>query len=112
MHIGLIVGIGPAATAFYYQNMVRIHGEADQKMELTIVHATSRDLIQNIADHAPGKQARIFLGLVQRLQDAGAEAGGVTSIAGHFCINELEMLSPLPIINAIPELATELVRRT
>jgi len=50
--------------------------------------------------------------LVQRLQDAGAEAVGVTSIAGHFCINELEMLSPLPIINAIPELATELVRRT
>jgi aspartate/glutamate racemase len=29
MHIGLIGGIGPAATAFYCQNMVRIHGEAD-----------------------------------------------------------------------------------
>jgi hypothetical protein len=32
----------------------------------------------------------------------GAEAVAVTSMGGHFCIRELEAISPLPILNAIP----------
>jgi len=51
------------------------------------------------------------LRLTRRLQAAGAEAVAVTSIAGHFCIQELERLSPLPVINAIPEIEAELVNR-
>jgi len=35
----------------------------------------------------------------------------VTSIAGHFCVRELEALSPLPVINAIPVIEAELVNR-
>jgi aspartate racemase len=47
--------------------------------------------------------------LTRRLQAAGAEAVAVTSIAEHFCIHELEVLAPLPVINAIPEIKAELV---
>jgi aspartate racemase len=111
MHIGLIGGIGPAATEFYYRHLVRAHTAAGRAMELTIVHADVRVLLQNMADGSPDKQAKIFRRLVQRLQAAGAEAAAVTSMAGHFCIRELEPLSPLPIINALPELAAELARR-
>src|SRR5499426_1778972 len=102
MHIGLIGGIGPAATEFYYRNLVRAHDAAGRAMELTIVHAEVRDLIRNMNDGAPDKQAEIFLRLTRRLQAAGAEAVAVTSIAGHFCVRKLEALSPLPVINAIP----------
>src|SRR5215475_416808 len=111
MHIGLIGGIGPAATEFYYRNMAQASIAAGRRMELTIVHADSRELIQNLIDDAPDKQAEIFLGLTRRLQAAGAEAVAVTSIAGHFCIREFEALSPLPVINAIPEIEAELVNR-
>src|SRR5262245_49717669 len=111
MHIGLIGGIGPAATEFYYRNLVRAHVAANCAMELTIVHADVRDLIQNMSDNAPDKQAEIFLQLTRRLRAAGAEAVAVTSIAGHFCIRELEVLSPLPVINAIPEIEAALVNR-
>ena len=34
---------------------------------------------------------------------AGADAAAVTSMGGHFCIRELEAISPLPILNALPE---------
>jgi len=34
---------------------------------------------------------------------AGAGAVAVTSMGGHFCIRELEAISPLPILNALPE---------
>jgi aspartate racemase len=111
MHIGLIGGIGPAATEFYYRNLVRAHAAVGRALELTIVQADTRDLIQNMSDGAPDKQAEIFLRLARRLQGAGAEAVVVTSIAGHFCIREFEALSPLPVINAIPAIEAELVNR-
>src|SRR5215510_2868091 len=109
MHIGLIGGIGPAATEFYYRNLAHGHVAAGHALELTIVHADIRDLVRNMTDDAPDKQAEIFLRLTQRLQAAGAKAVAVTSIAGHFCIQELERLSPLPVINTIPEIEAALV---
>ncbi len=111
MHIGLIGGIGPAATEFYYRNLVRAHVAAGRALELTIVHSDMRDLVQNMNDGAPDKQAEIFLHLTRRLQAAGADVVAVTSIAGHFCIREFEALSPLPVINAIPEIEAALVNR-
>lgn len=111
MHIGLIGGIGPAATEFYYRHLVRAHAAAGRALELTIVQAEVRELMQNMSINAPDQQAETFLRLVRRLQAAGAEAAAVTSIAGHFCIQELERLSPLPLINAIPALGAELRQR-
>jgi len=111
MHIGLIGGIGPAATEFYYRGLVRAHDAADEPMELTIVHAQVRDLVRNVAAGAAREQADIFRALVARLAAAGAEAAAVTSMGGHFCIAELEAISPLPMINAIPILDAEFGRR-
>lgn len=39
MHIGMIGGIGPAATEFYYRHLVKAHASVNKVMELTIVHA-------------------------------------------------------------------------
>ena len=39
MHIGLIGGIGPAATDFYYRRLISIFASKKTKLELTIVHA-------------------------------------------------------------------------
>lgn len=111
MHIGLIGGIGPAATEFYYRGLVRAHDAADIPMELTIVHAQVRDLVRNVATGAAREQAAIFRDLVEKLAAAGAEAAAVTSMGGHFCIEELEAISPLPMINAIPILDAEFGRR-
>lgn len=102
MHIGLIGGIGPAATEFYYRGLVKAYAESGETMDLTIVHADTRQLLGNMARDASGDQAQVFLEFVRRLQAAGADAAVVTSLAGHFCIKELEAISPLPIINAIP----------
>lgn len=104
MHLGLIGGIGPAATEFYYRGLVRAFAARDRPMDLTIVHADTRDLLANMMSGNAEKQAEIFLGFVQRLQAAGADVAVVTSLAGHFCIRELEAISPLPLLSAIPAL--------
>jgi aspartate racemase len=104
MHIGLIGGIGPAATEYYYRGLIARHASSDTPLELTIVHADRRELAQNLANHDARKQADTFVHLVRRLAAAGARVAAVTSMAGHFCIGELEAMSPMPILNAIPEL--------
>ena len=111
MHIGLIGGIGPAATEFYYRGLVRAHASTGNAMDLTIVHADIRDLIRNATNGAGQEQAEIYLEFVKRLQSAGADAVAVTSLGGHFCIQELEAISPLPVINAIPVINAYLEQR-
>ncbi len=104
MHVGLIGGIGPAATEFYYRGLTRAFAAAGRKLELTIVNAEVREMTRNMDARDPGAQAKVFAELIGRLKAAGAKAAAVTSMGGHFCIRELSAVSPLPLINAIPEL--------
>src|SRR6516164_9597471 len=111
MHIGLIGGIGPAATDYYYRGLIERHAKSNTRLDLTIVHADLTQLAQNRADGNARRQAEIFLRLIQRLAAAGAELVAITSMGGHFCIEELKKLSPLPILDAIPEVDTAIRRR-
>ena len=103
MHIGLIGGIGPAATEFYYRGLTDRHAKLGTRLELTIANAELRDLVRNRANKDARKQAEIFAALILRLKAAGAQLAAVTSMGGHFCIGELLPISPLPILNGIPE---------
>ena len=74
MHIGLIGGIGPAATEFYYRGLIDRHAKSGTRLELTIANAEVRDLSQNLANKDARKQAEIFVVLITRLKAAGALA--------------------------------------
>ena len=111
MHIGLIGGIGLAATEFYYRGLFERHARSNTRLDLTIVHADVREMAANLAAGNPQAQAKIFAGLVGRLAGAGADAAAVTSMGGHFCIKELEAIAPLPILNGLPAVAAEISRR-
>ena len=111
MHIGLIGGIGPAATEFYYRHLVRHHEVAGRRLELTIVHADVRTLAANAVAGEAGAQAAEFVALTGRLKAAGAEAVAITSIGGHFCFHAFEPVSPLPALNIVPALAEGLRER-
>ena len=105
----MIGGIGPAATEFYYRNLVDIYNSSKYQLELTIVHADVNQLVANITSDSPDDQARIYRDFAQRLQSAGADVIVISSIAGHFCMPEFEKLSPLPIISILPALESEFV---
>lgn len=111
MHIGLVGGIGPAATDYYYRSLIKRHATSSVSLELTIVHADLAELVQNLANNDARKQAQIFVRLIQRLQAASADVAAITSIAGHFCVGELEAMSPLPIISALPVVDAAIKRR-
>ena len=111
MHIGLIGGIGPAATDFYYRGLIDRHVASGIPLEVTICHADVREMSRNLNDRTPARQAEIFARLVGRMKAAGAGAAAITSMGGHFCVNELIPISPLPVLDAIPEVGAEIKRR-
>ncbi len=99
MHIGLIGGIGPAATDYYYRGLIKAAATLGRDLELTLAHADTPTLLKNLADDDRLKQVGIYERLTSRLAAAGAECVVVTSIAGHFCIEEFKAISPLPVID-------------
>src|SRR5271155_1114847 len=111
MHIGLIGGIGPAATDFYYRRLIATFASNKAALELTIAHADTPTLLGNLASNNPAAQVAIYLRLTKRLVAAGAECVVVTSIAGHFCIDEFKVSSPLPVVDMISEVNRAIEQR-
>jgi len=105
MHIGLIGGIGPAATDFYYRRLITAFADKKAALELTIAHADTPTLVKNLASDNKAAQAAIFTRLTKRLATAGAECVAVTSIGGHFCIDAFKPTSPLPVVDLIVEVS-------
>ena len=104
MHVGLIGGIGPAATLVYYSALSRQCAAAGQRLHLTIANADTREMIANMEAGRPDLQAAIFATYVNQLKAAGCKAAALTSMGGHFCVEQLKAISSLPIISAIPAL--------
>jgi aspartate racemase len=111
MHIGLIGGIGPAATDFYYRRLISAFASRKTALELTIVHADTPTLVDNLTRNDKAAQVAIYRRLTDRLVSAGADCVVVTSIAGHFCIDAFKEISPLPIVNIIAEVSRAIERR-
>jgi aspartate racemase len=104
MHLGLIGGIGPASTVVYYQKLTAALRALGQPLELTIVNADANVLVKNNLADDRAAQAKVYAGLIDRLQAAGADCAVITSLGGHFCIEETVPLSALPLISGVTPL--------
>lgn len=104
MHIGLIGGIGPTATAVYYQRLCAAMTRHRARLDLTIVQADIHELIANNLADRRAEQAAAWRPLLQRLAAAGAECAAITSLGGHFCFGEVAAVSPLPLVSAVAPL--------
>lgn len=104
MHIGLIGGIGPAATVVYYQRLCAAMAERGARLELTIVQADIHELIANNLADRRVEQAGVYARLIDRLTAAGAEVAAITSLGGHFCFDETVGRSSLPLVSAVAPL--------
>ena len=55
MHIGLIGGIGPAATDFYHRGLIARHRASGIPLELTIAYAEVLDMSRNLTEGRPDR---------------------------------------------------------
>ncbi|RFP89800.1 aspartate/glutamate racemase family protein [Rhodobacteraceae bacterium 63075] len=106
MHIGLIGGIGPAATVAYYQRLVHVFGQADVPLQLTIQHADMKTLTENAGRLDSDAQTEVFAAHIRSLKGAGCDIVGITALTGHFCMPMLQAVSQLPILSATDAINT------
>lgn len=71
MHIGLIVGIGPAATDYYYRQLISAAARAGKDLELTMAHADTPTLLRHQPEGNVQAQVDIYGRLTERMQRAG-----------------------------------------
>ena len=101
MHIGLIGGIGPAATVAYYTGLVAAFKKAGQPLEVTIAHADVSVLSANASSNNKQAQASVFAKHTAQLERAGCDVALITALTGHFCFTETQALSDIPLINGV-----------
>lgn len=111
MHIGLIGGIGPAATDLYYRGLIMALRAKGRTLDATIVHADNIALLDNFHAKDADAQAQIYLTLAKRLVAAGAEAMAITSVGGHFCVDAFRPICPLPLIELPGVIEAEVAAR-
>lgn len=104
MHIGLIGGIGVAATVVYYQRLAASVSAKGRQLELTIVQADAPTLVVNNREDNRAAQAEIYAQLIDRLKAAGADCAAITSLGGHFCYDETAAISSLPLVSGVAPL--------
>ncbi len=104
LHIGLIGGIGVAATVVYYQRLTAAVAALGAPLELTIVQADVQELIRNNLSDNRVAQAEVYARLIDRLAAAGCDCAAITSLGGHFCFEETVARSTLPLVSAVAPL--------
>ena len=88
MHTGLIGGLGPAATVYYYRELVWRTREQGVTLELTMAHGDVDTLLDNQARDDAAAQLRVYGEIADRLKAAGATRLVIPAIGGRFCFAE------------------------
>ena len=101
MHIGLIGGIGPAATVAYYLRLIDSFKGAALPLDLTLAHADIATLAGNATADRKQDQAEVFAHHLRQLEGGGCDVAMITSLTGHFCFAETKRLSPLTLIDGL-----------
>lgn len=104
MHIGLVGGIGVAASLVYYQRLAAAVDARGATLRMTLSHGDIQTLIRNNLADDREPQAEIFARQIAELKGAGAEVAALTSLGAHYCFDELAAISPLPLISAVTPL--------
>jgi aspartate racemase len=68
--IGLVGGLGPAATIYYYNALLRAHAELGVKPDMVVVHAEVTRVLGLVRDGDITGLAHYLAGFVERLRAA------------------------------------------
>jgi aspartate racemase len=105
-NLGLVGGLGPGATLYYYRELSRIGAGEFLMVQADVAYVldqAGRGNRQALADYL----AR----LIERLARGGAEVAAISAITPHICIRELERISALPLVNVLDGIAAEIRSR-
>lgn len=111
--LGVIGGMGPAATAYFMDLVVRMtKAETDQEhLDMMVCHIPSiPDRTGYILDHRKDNPLPTIIDYGRKLGVLGAGAVAIPCITAHYFYDTLCREVPVPIVNAVEATATHLKR--
>jgi aspartate racemase len=109
--LGLVGGLGPGATFYYYRGLLAAHEAAGRTARLLIAHVDLNRVRGFVENNERVGLARYLAGFISSLAAGGAEMVAIVAITPHICAAELTAISPLPLIDMVSEVAAEIRAR-
>ena len=109
--LGLVGGLGPGATVYYYRGLLAAHAAAGKAARLLIAHADVNQVRAFVEKNDRSGLAGYLASFIASLSAGGAEMSAIVAITPHICAAELVAISPLPLIDIVSEAAAEMQAR-
>jgi aspartate racemase len=109
--LGLIGGLGPAATVHYYLKLVEAHQKRGRVPRLLIAHADYNKVLELVTAKNYDGLADYLADLVAAMAAGGAELTAIVAATPHICADRLAARSPLPLIDMLSAVAREVKSR-
>ena len=97
--LGLVGGLGPLATGFYYRLLAANH--ADAATDMVIIHADLTRVLRLVGEGNVVGLGDYLSQQIEHLKGAGAQVAAIAAVTPHICMPQLIEKSQLPIIDVI-----------
>lgn len=104
--IGILGGLGPESTSDYYREIISAFNTKYTELaypEIIIYSVNINELMQFVKISAWGKLTEWLLGKIQCIHNAGAEFAVIASNTPHIVFDELQALSPIPLLSIVEQ---------
>ena len=113
MKLGIIGGLGPLATAYYYELLTKMSAVSQDQEHLEIfIHSCPQipDRTAYILDHKKENPLQVMIQVAKGLEKQGADYLAIPCITAHYFHEELSQSVHIPIIHLVHEICEYLVR--
>jgi aspartate racemase len=109
--LGLIGGLGPAATVFYYDGLLRAHAERSSSPRLLVSHADQHAVLRALSRGELPRLTNYLARLANDLAKAGADVVAIAAITPHVCGPQLLDALRVPFVDATEAIGEAVQRR-
>jgi aspartate racemase len=109
--IGLVGGLGVGAAVHYYRRLYELHARRGAELNLVMAHAQIAEVARCARAGDAAALAEYLAGFIHRLAAAGAEFAVIPAITPHLAIDELQAISPVPVLSIFPPLVDAVRKR-
>ncbi|MFO1087900.1 MAG: aspartate/glutamate racemase family protein [Reyranellaceae bacterium] len=109
--VGIVGGLGVGATVDYYERIAAQCKSLGVVPDLVLVHADVDKGQGFVREGRLDALADYLLGFIERLARAGATAAALPAVTPHICIDRIVARSPVPMIDIVATIGTELKAR-
>jgi aspartate racemase len=109
--LGLVGGLGPNATVYYYNGLIAAHKAQGRVARMLIAHADV-DHGRPLAEAGKlDELARYLNGFIDATAAGGAEMAAIVAVTPHICTAQLLPLLKIPLVDMVSVVADEIRAR-